>query len=242
MSCKTKSLFSCWLSPRALLRFKSPLPPPTHSSPHSPLPLPSKPWSPPPTSSILLPLRTLMTNYDKPRQCVKKQINHFADKGLYSQSFSFSSIHVWMWDFHHKEGWVPKNWWFWTVVLEKTLESPLDCKEIQPVSPKGNPPWIFTGKTDSEVEAPILWPPDEKSQLIGKDYNAGKDWRQEEKGMTEDKMVGWHHLLDGHEFEQAPGDSEEQGSLAWTGSPTVHGVIKSHNLATEQQQRTLMIP
>ena len=111
-----------------------------------------------------------------------------------------------------KEGWAPKNWCSWTVVLEKTLESPLDCKEIQPVDPKGNQPWIFIGRTDAE--APIYWPRDAKSQFIRKDRDAGKDWRQEEKGMTEDEMVGWHHWFNGHEFEQAPGDGEGQGSLA----------------------------
>ena len=116
-----------------------------------------------------------------------------------------------MWEVDHKESWVLKNWWFWTVVLEKTLESPLHCKEIQPVHPKGNQPWIFIGRTDAE--APILWPRDAKSWFIRKDCDAGKDWRQEEKGMTEHKMVGWHHLLNGHEFEQALGDGEGQGSL-----------------------------
>ena len=105
------------------------------------------------------------------------------------------------------------NWCFWTVVLEKTLESPMDSKEIKPVHPKGNQPWIFIGKTDTEAEAPILWPPDVKSWLIGKDPHAGKDWGQEEKGTTEDKMIGWHHRLNGHEFEQTLGDSEGQGSL-----------------------------
>ena len=111
----------------------------------------------------------------------------------------------------YKESWALKNWCFWTVVLEKTLESPLDCKEIMPVNPKGNQPWLFTGRTDAE--APILWQSDAKSWLIRKDPDAGKDWRQEEKGMTQDEMVGWHHWLNGHEFEQAPGDGEEQRSL-----------------------------
>ena len=106
-------------------------------------------------------------------------------------------IYVWMWESDHKESWAPKNWCFWTVVLEKTLESPLDCKEIQPVHPKGNLSRIFIGRTDAEAETPILWPSYAKSQLIRKDHDAGKDWRQEEKGMTEDKMVGWHHQLDG---------------------------------------------
>ena len=104
-----------------------------------------------------------------------------------------------MWELDHKEGWVPKNWCFWTTVLEKTLESPLDCKEIQPVNPKGNQSWIFIGRTDAE--APILCPPDAKTWLIRKDPEAGKDWGQEEQGMTEDEMIGWHHLLNGHEFE-----------------------------------------
>ena len=113
----------------------------------------------------------------------------------------FSSTHVWMWELDYKESWVPKNWCFWTVVLEKTLQSPLDCKEIQLVHPKGNRSWIFIGRTDAEVETPILWPPDAKSWLIGKDPDAGKDWGQEEKGAIEDEMVGWHHRLNGHEFE-----------------------------------------
>ena len=117
-----------------------------------------------------------------------------------------------MWELDHKESWAPKNWCFWTVVLEKTLESPLDCKEIKPVHPKGNQSWIVIGRTDAE--APILWPPDVKTWLIRKDPDAGKDWRQEEKGMTEDEMVGWLHWLNEHKFEQAPGDGEEQGSLA----------------------------
>ena len=119
-----------------------------------------------------------------------------------------------MWELHHKEGWAPKNWCFPTVVLEKTLESPLDCKEIKPVHPKGKQSWIFIGRTYAEAEAPILWQPDEKSRLTWKDPDAGKDWRQEEKGMTEDEMVGWHHRLDRHEFEQAPGVNHGQGGLA----------------------------
>ena len=113
-----------------------------------------------------------------------------------------------------KEDWMPKNRFFQTVVLEKTLESPLDCKEIKPVNPKENQSWIFIGKTDVEAETPILWPPDVKNWLIGKDPDAGKDWGWEEKGMTEDEMVGWHHQLDGHEFEQTLGDGDGQGSLA----------------------------
>ena len=118
-----------------------------------------------------------------------------------------------MWELDNKKGWAPKNVCFWTVVLEKILESPLDSKEIKPVNPKGSHQWIFIGRTDAEAEALILWPPNEKSRLTGKAADAGKDWRQEEKGMIEDEMVGWHHWLDGHEFEQAPGDGEGQGSL-----------------------------
>ena len=116
--------------------------------------------------------------------------------------------------------WVPKNWCFWTVVLEKTLESPLDYKEMKPINPKENQSWMFIGRTDAKAEVLTLWPPDAKSWLIGKDSDAGKDWRQEKKGMTEDKMVGWHPWLKGHEFEQSSGDAEGQGSL-------VQGVSKS---------------
>ena len=119
-----------------------------------------------------------------------------------------------MWELGHKEYQALKNWCIWTVVQEKTLESPLDCKEIKPVNPKGNKPSIFIGRTDAKAEAPILWPPDVKSQLIRKDPDAGKDWWQEEKGKTEDEMVGWHHWFSGHEFENTPGGDEGQGSLA----------------------------
>ena len=122
-----------------------------------------------------------------------------ANKGLSSQSYGFSSSHVWVWELDYKESWAPKNWCFWTVVLEKTLESPLDCKEIQPVLSKDQS-WVLIGRNDVEAEIPILWLPDAKSWLIWKDPVAGKDWRQEEKGMTED-IFGWHHQLNGHEFE-----------------------------------------
>ena len=125
----------------------------------------------------------------------------------------FSSGHIWMWELDYKESWEPKNWCFWTVVLEKTLESPLDCKEIQPVSANGNQSWIFIGKTDAEAETPILWPPDGKSWLIRKDPAAGNNWRQEEKGTTENEMVGCHHWFNGCELEPALGDGEGQGSL-----------------------------
>ena len=132
---------------------------------------------------------------------LENQSGHDAIKGPSSQSYGFSSSHVWMWELNHKESWVPKNWCFWTVVLEKTLQSPLDCKDIQPVHPKGNQSQIFIGRTDAEAETPILWPPDVKNRPIGKDPDAGKDRRQEEKGTTEDEMVGWHHRRDGHELE-----------------------------------------
>ena len=140
-------------------------------------------------------------SYDQPRQHIKKQRPYFANKGPSSQSYGFSSSRVWMWELDHKESWVPKNWCFWTVVLEKTLESPLDCKEIKPVNPTGNQSWIYIGRTDAETETLVFWPPDAKNWLIGKDPDAGKDWRQEEKGTQKDEMVGWHLQLNGHEFE-----------------------------------------
>ena len=138
-------------------------------------------------------------SYDQLRHHIKKPRHYFADKGPSSQSYGFSSSHVWMWELDHKESWALKKWCFWTVVLEKTLESPLDWKESQPVNPKGNQSLIFIGRTDAE--APILWPPDVKNWLTGKDPDAGKDWRQEEKGTTKDEMVAWHHRLDGHDFQ-----------------------------------------
>ena len=129
---------------------------------------------------------------------IESSYSYFTNKSPSSQSYGFSSSHVWMWELDYNESWAPKNWCFWTVVLKK---SPLDCKEIQQVNPKGNQSWIFIERTDAEAETPILWPPDVKSWLIGKDPNAGKDWGQKEKGATEDEMAGWHHWLDGHEFE-----------------------------------------
>ena len=136
------------------------------------------------------------------RQHIKKQRHYFANKGLYDQSYGFSSSHVQKWELDHKESWALKNWCFWTVVLEKTFESPLDFKEIKPVDAKGNQSWIFIRRTDAKVEAPILWPPDVKNWFTGKDFpDAGKDWRQEKKGTTVDEMVGWHHRLSGREFE-----------------------------------------
>ena len=153
-------------------------------------------------------------SYDKPRQHIKKQRYYFADKGPSRQNCDFSSSHVCMWELDNKESWALKNWCIRTVMLEKILESPLDCNEIQPVHPKGDQSWMFIGRTDAEAETPILWPPDVKNWLIWKDPDAGKNWRQEEKGTTEDEMVGWHHRLDGHEFEQALGVGDKQGGLA----------------------------
>ena len=154
-------------------------------------------------------------SYDQPRQHIKKQSHYFVNKRPSSQSCGFSSSHVWLWELEYKESWALRNWCFWTVVLEKTLESPLDSKEIQPVHPNGNQSWIFIGRTDAdaEAEARILWSPDVKSWLTGRDPVAGQDWRWEEKGMTEGEIFGWHHWLDGHEFEQALGDGERQRSL-----------------------------
>ena len=148
-----------------------------------------------------------------PRQHIKKQRHYFANKGPSSQSYGFSSSHVWMWGLDYKESWALKNWYFWTMVLEKTLESPLDCKEIKLVNPKGNQSWIFIRRIDAEAETPILWPSDVKNWLTGKDSDAGKDWRQEEKGTTEDEMVGWDHWLNRHDFEEDPGVVDGQGSL-----------------------------
>ena len=148
------------------------------------------------------------------RQHIKKQRRYFANKGPSSQGYGFSSSHVWMWELDYKESWTPKNWCFWTVVLEKTLECPLDSKEIQPVNPKGNQSRIFIRRTDVEAETPILWPSDAKNWFIFKDPDAGKDWRWEEKGMTENEIVGWHHWLDGREPEWTPGDGDGQGGLA----------------------------
>ena len=143
--------------------------------------------------------RKAMANLDS---ILKSRDISLLTKGPYSQSYSFSSSHAWMWELEYKESWEPKNWCFWTVMLKKTLESPLDRKEIKPVRPKGDQSWIFIGKTDAEAEAPILWSPDLKNWLLGKDPDAGKDRRQEEKGVIEDEMAEWHHRLNGDEFEQ----------------------------------------
>ena len=156
--------------------------------------------------------------YDQSRQHIEKQRHYFVNKGPSSQGYGFSSSHVWMWELDYKESWALKNWYLGTAVLEKTLESPLDCKEIQPVHPEGDQSWVIIGRTDPEAETPILWPPDVKSWLIWKDPDAGKDWRQEEKGTTEDEMVGWHYWLNGHGFGWTLGVGDEQGGLACCGS------------------------
>ena len=154
-------------------------------------------------------------SYDQPRQHIKKQRHYFVNKGPSSQGYGFSSSHVWMWELS-AESWGQKNWCFWTVVLEKTLESPFDCKEIQPVHYEGDQPWDFFGRNDAKAETPVLWPPDVKSWLIEKDPHAGKDWGQEEKGTTEDETVGWHHWLNVRNVVWM-----NSRSWWWTGSPGV---------------------
>ena len=155
-------------------------------------------------------------SYDQPWQHIQKQRHYFGDKGPSSQSYGFPSSHVWVWELDYKESWTECQridafeLWCW----RRLLRVPWTAKEIKPVSLKGNQSWIFTGRTDIEAEARIVWPPDVKNWLIGKDSDAGKDWRQEENGTTEDEMVGWHHRLHGHEFEQAPGVGDRQGNLA----------------------------
>ena len=172
-------------------------------------------------------------SYDKPIQHTKKAGTSFCEKCPSSQRYSFSSGCVRMWELDHKEGWVLKNGCFQTVLLEKTLESPLDSKEIKPANPKENQPWIFMWRIDAEAEAPTLRSADVKSQLTEKDPDAGKNWRQEENEVMEDELVGWHHRLNWHEFEQTPRDSEGQGSLACC-SPWGHWI--RHDWAIEQQQ------
>ena len=149
-------------------------------------------------------------------------IHYFANKGPSSQGYGFSCGHVWMWELDCEEGWAKKNWCFWSVVLEKTRESPLDCKEIQPVHSEDQP-WDFFGRTDAKAESPVLWPPHAKSWLVGKDSDAGRDWGQEEKGTTEDEMAGWHHQLDGLEFVWTLGVGDGQ----WGLRAAIHGVAKS---------------
>ena len=153
-------------------------------------------------------------SYDQPRQHIIKQRHYFANKGPSSQSYVFCSSHLWMWELDYKESWARKNWCFWTVVLEKLLESPFDCKVIQSVYPKGNQSWIFIERTGAEAETPILWPLDAKNWLTRKDPDAGKDWRQEKKETTENEMVGWHHWRSGHVFSKLR-ELVMDGSLAY---------------------------
>ena len=170
-----------------------------------------------------------MTNLDS---IFKSRNIYFANKGPSSQGYGFSSGRVWMWELDYKESWVLKNWCFWTVVLEKTQESPLDCKEIQPANPKGDQSWLFIGRTDVEAETPLLWPPDAESWLFWKDPDAGKDWGQEEKGMTEDEMVGWHYRHGWWTWVWV-----DSGRWWWTGRPGVLQFMGSqrvgHDWATE---------
>ena len=188
-----------------------------------------------PTSKTALPSKDLIQ-----LRWINLKFYSHAKARLCNESDGFSSSQVWMWELGHKEGLAPKNWCFQTAVLVKTLESPLDCKEIKPVNPKGNLPWMFIGRTVAEAEAPILGPPDAERWLIGKEPDAGKDWRQEEEGMTEE-IVGMHHWFNGQELEQALGDSEGQGSLACC-SPWGHKVsdgterLKNSN---KRERRTL---
>ena len=166
-------------------------------------------------------LAPLQKNYDKPRQHIKKQRHHFANKGPSSQSYGFSSSHVWLRELNHKEGWVPKNWCFWIVVLEKTLESPLDSKEIKPVSPKGYQPWMVIRRTDAE--ALILWPADVKSWLTGKDPDAGKDWRQRRSGQQRVRLLD--SITDSMDMNLSKFQEVVEDKGAWYAA--VHGVAKS---------------
>ena len=169
-------------------------------------------WAPKPLQMMTAAVKLKDTCYDQSRQHIKKQRDYFADKGPSSQSFGFSSSHVWMWELDHKEGWAPKSWCFWTVVLEKTLESPLDCKEIQPVHPKGDQSWVFIGRTVVEAETPVLWPPDVKSWLIGKDPDRRRGWQRMRwlDGITDSMDMS----LGTHKFGYS-------GSWWWTGKPGV---------------------
>ena len=162
---------------------------------------------------------SLEESYDQPRQHIQKQRHYFAtsspsSQGPSSQGYVFSCGHVWTWELDCEESWAPKNWCFWSVVLEKTLGSPLDCKEIQPVHCEGDQPWDFFGRNDAKAETPVRWPPHTKSWLIGKNSDAGRDLGQEEKGTIEDEMAGWHHWLNGRESQWTPGVDDGQGGLA----------------------------
>ena len=175
--------------------------------------------------------RKVMTNLDS----IFKSRHYFVNKGPSSQGCGFSCGHVWMWELDCEEGWAPKNWCFWSVMLEKTLESPLDCKEIQPVHFKEDQSWVFIGRTDVEAETPVLWLPHAKNWLIGKNPDAGRDWGQEEKGMTENEMTGWHGRLDGHESEQTLGDVEDRE--AWCAA--VYRFTKRQLLKNNNKQEVL---
>ena len=177
-----------------------------------------------------------LESYDQPRQHIKKQRHSFVHKCLSSQGYGFSSSHVWMWALDHKESWAPKNWCFWVVALEKTWES-LGLQGIQPVHPKGDQSWVFIGRTDVGAETPLLWPPDTKSWLIWKDPHDGKDWGQEEKGMTEDEIVGCHHWLNGHEFGYTLEVGDGQGGLSCCDS---WGCKVGHDWVTELNWTELM--
>ena len=154
-----------------------------------------------------------------------------------SQGYGFSSSHVWMWELDCEDSWAPKNWCFWTVVLEKTFERPLDCKEIQPFHSKGDQSWVFTGRNDAKAETPVLWPPDAKSWLIGKDSAAGRDWGQEEKGTTEDEMAGWHHGLDGRE----PAELWEMVMDREDWCAAIHGIAKSRTRLSDWTELNMLL-
>ena len=188
-------------------------------------------------NKLLLLGRKVVTNLDS----ILKNRHYFANKGSSSQGYGFSSGHVRIWELNYKESWAPENWYFWTVVFEKTLERPMDCKEIQPVHPKGDQSWVFIGRADFEAETPVLWPSDAKRWLTWKDPVAGKDWRQEEKGMAEDEMVGWHHQLNGHGFGWTPGVGDGQGGLVCCGLWSHRESDRTEQLNWTELERELII-